>query len=358
MSIKGIDVSKHNGNIDWNKVKADGIQFAIIRIGWGSDLTSQDDPTANRNMDECERLGIPYGVYIYSYALNEADAVSEAQHTLRMIKGRKVQMGIWFDMEDADDYKNKHKLPLDVAHKTLYTNICNKFCETIKNAGYMDVGVYSGKWVFENVLNEPNFVANTKKWLAQWNDKPTYKGTYTIWQYTDSGVVNGSSKKTDMNIFYGTLPTQYKPSEKPATANKPAETKYKVGQHVIFSTCYKSSTDGIAAAILAGNMSRNHGVITKIEPNRHNPYLLDDGLCWVNDGDIRGFYQESTVQYYSKYTGTGTSLVDAMKVLGINSSYENRAKIAAKNGIADYKGTASQNGTMLKLLKQGKLKKA
>ena len=149
--IKGIDISKHNGNIDWDKVKADGIQFAIIRIGWGNDSKDQDDPTANRNMDECERLGIPYGVYIYSYALNEADAVSEAQHTLRMIKNRKVQMGMWFDMEDADDYKNKHKLPLDVAHKTLYTNICNKFCETIKNAGYSDVGVYSGKWVFENV---------------------------------------------------------------------------------------------------------------------------------------------------------------------------------------------------------------
>lgn len=226
MSIKGIDVSKHNGNVDWEKVKADGIEFAIIRIGWGNDSKDQDDPTANRNMDECERLGIPYGVYIYSYALNEADAVSEAQHTLRMIKNRKVQMGNWFDMEDADDYKNKHKLPLDVAHKTLYTNICNKFCETIKNAGYSDVGVYSGKWVFENVLNDPEFVANTKKWLAQWNDKPTYKGTYSMWQYADAGVVNGSSKKTDMNIFYGTLLTQ----------NKPSETKYKVGQHVIFST--------------------------------------------------------------------------------------------------------------------------
>lgn len=351
MSIKGIDVSKHNGKVDWEKIKADGIQFAIIRIGWGSDLTNQDDPTANRNMDECERLGIPYGVYIYSYALNETDAVSEAQHTLRMIKNRKVQMGIWFDMEDADNYKNKNNKPLSVANKELYTNICNKFCETIKKSGYSDVGVYASKSVFETILNNHDFASRTKKWIAQWSEKCTYTGTYSLWQYTSDGVVNGSSKRTDMNIYYGELPTVNKPLKSTSTT----ATKYSVGQHIVFSTCYKSSIDDISKHIPATSMARNHGVITKIVAGAKNPYLLDDGLCWVNDGDIRGLYQESFVEYYSKYAGTSTSLVDALKVLGINSSFENRAKIAVKNGIADYKGTASQNGTMLKLLKDGKL---
>lgn len=353
MSIKGIDVSKHNGKVDWEKIKADGIQFAIIRIGWGNDSKDQDDPTANRNMDECERLGIPYGVYIYSYALNEADAVSEAQHTLRMIKNRKVQMGIWFDMEDADNYKNNHKLPLDVAHKELYTNICEKFCEVIKDAGYSDVGVYSGKWVFENVLNDAEFVANTKKWLAQWSDKPTYKGTYSIWQYTDAGVVNGSSKRTDMNIYYGELPKANKPAEVPKAENKPIETKYKVGQCVVFSTCYKSSTDDISKHIPATKMSKNYGTITKIIPNAKNPYLLDNGLCWVNDGDIRGFYTED--KYFKKYNGVNVSIVDALKSLGIDSSIGYRTKIAEANKISDYKGQDTKNVQMLKLLKDGKL---
>mgnify|MGYP002511332455 CR=1 FL=1 len=348
MSIKGIDVSKHNGKVDWEKVKADGIQFAIIRIGWGNDSKDQDDTTANRNMDECERIGIPYGVYIYSYALNEADAVSEAEHILRMIKGRNVQMGIWFDMEDADNYKNKHKLPLDVAHKELYTNICEKFCEVIRDAGYSDVGVYASKSVFETILNSPEFASSTKKWVAQWGNECTYKGTYTIWQYTDEGVVNGSSKRTDMNIFYGELPKVNKPVE-----NKPIETKYKVGQCVAFSTCYKSSTDDISKHIPATKMSKNYGTITKIIPNAKNPYLLDNGLCWVNDGDIRGFYQEAS--YFPKYNGTSVSIVDALKSMGIDSSINYRTKIAEVNKISDYKGQDFKNAQMLKLLKDGKL---
>lgn len=346
MSIKGIDVSKHNGKVDWEKIKADGIQFAIIRIGWGNDSKDQDDPTANRNMDECERLKIPYGVYIYSYALNEADAVSEANHTLRMIKGRNVQMGIWFDMEDADDYKNNHKLPLDVAHKVLYTNICNKFCEVIKDAGYSDVGVYASKSVFETMLTE--FSANTKKWVAQWSEKCTYKGTYTMWQYTDSGVVNGSSKRTDMNIFYGEIPKANKPVE-----NKPIETKYKIGQCVVFSTCYKSSTDDISKHIPATKMAKNNGTITKIIPNAKNPYLLDNGLCWVNDGDIRGFYQKTT--YFPKYNGTSVSIVDALKSLSVDNSFNYRKKIAEVNNMKNYDGAYKENAHMLKLLKDGKL---
>ncbi len=136
MAAIGIDVSKHNGVIDWEKIKASGINFAIIRIGHGSDIASQDDSQAERNMNECERLGIPYGVYIYSYALTEEEAESEAQHTLRMIEGRNPVMGVWFDMEDADGYKQKHGIPLDNAHSKLYTDICAVYTSIIQEKGY------------------------------------------------------------------------------------------------------------------------------------------------------------------------------------------------------------------------------
>ena len=102
-----IDVSSHDGLIDWNSVD-EHIEGVIIRIGYGSDYVSQDDKQAIRNMDACERFGIPYGVYIYSYALNMQDVESEIEHTLRMIQGRNPVRGVWFDMEDADGYKESN----------------------------------------------------------------------------------------------------------------------------------------------------------------------------------------------------------------------------------------------------------
>ena len=104
----GVDVSSYNGVIDWNKAKASGIDFAIIRIGFGDDDTKQDDARAIANMNGCEAADVPYGVYIYSYAISEGEVDSEIAHTLRMINGHYPALGVWFDMEDADGYKSRH----------------------------------------------------------------------------------------------------------------------------------------------------------------------------------------------------------------------------------------------------------
>lgn len=100
-------------------------------------------------------------------------------------------------------------------------------------------------------------------------------------------------------------------------------------------------------------MSRNHGVITKIV-DAANPYLLDDGLCWINDGDIAGIY---TDEYYPTYSGDSVSLVDALAAVGADSSYTNRKQIAEKNGMAGYQGTAEQNVKLLQMLRNGRLRK-
>ena len=131
-NMKGIDVSVHNGNINWERVQNSGIDFAIIRCGYGENLVNQDDAYFYRNVSECERLGIPYGIYIYSYALTEKGASSEADHVLRLIKGHNPSLGVWFDMEDADHYKEKNGMP---SNETL-VNICITFCEKIKSKGY------------------------------------------------------------------------------------------------------------------------------------------------------------------------------------------------------------------------------
>ena len=115
MNKKGIDVSSNNGVVNFDDVLASGYEFVIIRCGYGNDEVSQDDKQYKNNVDKCEKLGIPYGIYLYSYALNTNDALSEARHALRLLKqvGKNFKYGVWFDMEDGDGYKAKNGMPSD-----------------------------------------------------------------------------------------------------------------------------------------------------------------------------------------------------------------------------------------------------
>ena len=196
MSKKGIDVSEFQGKIDWEKVKNDGIEFAILRCGYGMDFSNQDDVEYERNANECERLGIPYGVYLMSYANTVEKARSEAKHVLRLIEGRKISLGVWHDIEDNGTS--------GAINKETLTNIINTFCNTIKNAGYK-VGVYANLNWLENKL-EKTIKDNYDIWVAQYYSKCEYEGKYIMWQHTSSGKVNGISTNVDMNILYEDLP--------------------------------------------------------------------------------------------------------------------------------------------------------
>ena len=196
MSKKGIDVSEFQGKIDWEKVKNDGIEFAILRCGYGMDFSNQDDVEYERNANECERLGIPYGVYLMSYANTVEKARSEAKHVLRLIEGRKISLGVWHDIEDNGTS--------GAINKETLTNIINTFCNTIKNAGYK-VGVYANLNWLENKI-EKTIKENYDIWVAQYYSKCEYEGKYIMWQHTSSGKVNGISTNVDMNILYEDLP--------------------------------------------------------------------------------------------------------------------------------------------------------
>ena len=196
MSKKGIDVSEFQGKIDWEKVKNDGIEFAILRCGYGMDFSNQDDVEYERNANECERLGIPYGVYLMSYANTVEKARSEAKHVLRLIEGRKISLGVWYDIEDNGTS--------GAINKETLTNIINTFCNTIKNAGNR-VGVYANLNWLENKI-EKTIKDNYDIWVAQYYSKCEYEGKYIMWQHTSSGKVNGISTNVDMNILYEDLP--------------------------------------------------------------------------------------------------------------------------------------------------------
>lgn len=192
----GIDVSAWQGDVDWKKVKQSGVKFAILRCGYGMDSTRQDDNTFERNANECERLGIPYGVYLYSYATNISKAKSEANHVLRLIKGRKLEYPVYLDLEDP--------VIEDVGRSQILRN-ARTFVDIIENAGYW-VGIYANLNWWENYLTDPWYDTKSK-WVAQYNSECQYRKDYGIWQYSSSGTVNGVDGNVDLNYSYVDYPT-------------------------------------------------------------------------------------------------------------------------------------------------------
>lgn len=200
--LKGIDVSKHQGVIDWDKVKKAGVQFAIIRCGFGSDFVTQDDAFFARNVSECERVGIPYGVYLFSYANSVDKAKNEAAHVLRMIRGKKLDYPVFYDME-ADITKN--------CTKKMLGDMAEAFCEAIKKAGFQ-AGIYANTYWFKNILTDSRF-EKWDKWVAQYANQCTYSGKYMMWQYTSIGKIAGIQGFVDMNYCYKAEVAPVQPSK-------------------------------------------------------------------------------------------------------------------------------------------------
>ena len=189
-SLKGIDVSKHNGAVNWVSA-ARAIDFAIIRAGYGKTYV---DPWFERHLADAKAAGLRVGVYHYSYALTVSDAKTEARHLLDILNGRRFDMPLWFDMEDADGYKRKHGFSFTRANISAITQA---FIDTIRAAGYQ-CGVYASKSWFDDYIR----VDADAIWLAQWSSKPTYSGKFDVWQNSDSGSVPGVTDKVDTNVLY------------------------------------------------------------------------------------------------------------------------------------------------------------
>ena len=202
-----IDVSGHDGLIDWDSAK-EHIEGVIIRIEYGNDYAYQDDKQAVQNMDECERLGIPYGVYIYIYAMTMQETESEISHTLRMLKGRNPVRGVWFDMEDADEYKKNHGMDVySEEDRTLLTDICIRFIDEMHSRGYI-TGVYANYDYYKNVLdtNRLSMTEGFNMWLAHWDvEEPDMD--CMMWQF---GAYLIDGHEFDGNIFYADYSSPFK----------------------------------------------------------------------------------------------------------------------------------------------------
>lgn len=194
----GIDVSKWNGDIDWDKVKNAGVEFAIIRAGYRGSSTGSlvEDPYFAANMKGAKASGMPVGVYFFTQAVNEVEAVEEASAVLQLIREYQLDYPVFIDTEGAGGSGRADNL--DVETRTL---VCEAFCRTIENAGY-HAGVYASRNWYNNRLYADRLDSQYCVWLAEYRSVPLYQGYYQLWQYTSKGKIDGISGNVDMNISY------------------------------------------------------------------------------------------------------------------------------------------------------------
>ncbi len=192
----GIDVSKWNGEIDWDVVKAEGVDFAIIRCGYRGSSSGWlvEDPYFFQNIQGAKRAGIKVGVYFFTQAIDLVEAVEEASMVITLLGDTKLDFPIFIDTEGANGGRADN---LDASTRTA---VVNAFCQTIQNAG-LEAGVYASRNWYLNRLNIDDLYGY-KIWLAEYRETPLYEGNYDLWQYTSSGSVAGIEGRVDLNVSY------------------------------------------------------------------------------------------------------------------------------------------------------------
>lgn len=197
-SSVGIDVSKWNGEIDWDKVKAAGVEFVIIRAGYRGSVTGAlvVDPMFEANIKGATASGLKVGVYFFSQAVNAVEAVEEASAVLELVREYELAYPIFLDSESAGGSGRADALTAENR-----TQVCEAFCRTVENAGY-DAGVYASRWWYNNNLFVDRLDDEYFIWLAEYRSTPLYQGYYQMWQYTSKGQIDGISGNVDMNVHY------------------------------------------------------------------------------------------------------------------------------------------------------------
>ncbi len=336
-----IDVSQFNGTVAWERVK-EQIDGAIIRCGYGGDIASQDDTQYVRNANECARLGIPFGVYLFSYARNAQEARGEADHVLRLVKGRKLSLPIYYDLEHSDYVGD--------LSAQVYAQIADAFCQRIEEAGGF-VGIYANLYYWQTKLMNVN---GYTRWLAQWSDAPTYDKEFKLWQYTNAGTIAGSSERTDLSKWYDdflTMAQNHNDFSDDPVVTPPQKTKYKVGDTVHFSRLYTSST----ATEAVTNIAIHEGVITKVIAEARNPYLINDGSGWVNDAAITEgkptpepslrYHIGDVVHFHALYTSSTSS--EPIKDILVTSGTITKVISDARNPYLINNGTGWVNDSVI-----------
>lgn len=319
MSYKGIDVSHFQGNIDWNKVKGN-IDFAILRLGWiGNNNNHTLDTKFETYYNACKSAGIPIGIYVYNYCNSEDTVKSGAEWTVNQLKDKGIDLPIYIDMEDRS---------IENLGKDKLTSICIAFNTVIENAGYW-AGVYANLNWYTNYLNKDTIKARYTTWVAHYGiSQDRYEGQYDMLQYSDTGTISGISGNVDMDIMYRDLINEIKESN---------------------TGTDRKTVEELAREVIAGKWG--NGEERKIKLTNAG---YDYSAVQAKVNEILGV-DTSITNYYPAISSSYNSIVEALKSIGVDSSFNNRKKIAVKNGINNYTGTATQNIELLDKLKAGRL---
>ena len=256
--IKGIDVSSWHGNIDFGKVKASGIDFVIIRAGYGREV-SQIDKCFVQNYNAAKVAGLDVGAYWYSYADSAEDAVKEAKACMEAIKGKKFEYPIYFDLEEQSQFAKG---------RNFCDSVIKAFCGELEKNGYL-AGLYCSTYYLNNYIS--NAIAGKYAlWVAQYNYRCTYTpNKYGICQYSSEGRINGISGNVDMDYCYTDYPNIVKNGGyngyKKTTAKKTTATEKKTTSTAT-TTEKKKTVDELAKEVIAGKWAagneRKHKLTT------------------------------------------------------------------------------------------------
>ena len=260
------------------------------------------------------------------------DAKKEAMVTLKWLNGRKLNLPVYYDIED--------KSQINLGKNTL-TNMCEAFCDTIEKAGYW-AGVYTNKYFFTTYLDYKKLEEKYTIWVAQYNDTNTYRGKYDMWQYTSSGKVNGIYGNVDMDILYRDIFDNRGDIDFENRGDLPDLSDY-------------SGTSIVDALKSVGYDSSFDSRKELYEKAGFND--IYKGTAKQNEDLLNVLKGENLSVGYYETDYKGLSFVDGLKSIGVDSSFANRKRIAAANGISNYKGTALQNIKLLNMLKKGTLRK-
>ena len=290
----GVDVSKYNGSIDWKAVKENGIDYAMIRVGYrsyGSNSKLYKDPNFEQNVEGALNAGLKVGVYIFSQAITEAEANEEADFVVQQIKGYNITLPVAMDYEYASNGSGltgrlyQAGLSTDKA-----TNICKEFCNSVKAKGYTPI-VYANKNMLQNHLNAGELSSRYMIWLANYTTETDYSGSYNVWQYSSKGRVPGIDGNVDCNFWYEEFDNIYEGVDYSAVYNY----QYYAGNYPDIKNAY--GEDDVAALRHFVNSGMNEGRQGNEEFNV---------ITYKNRyPDLRSAYGGNTKSYYLHYISYG-----------------------------------------------------
>ena len=276
MAYFGVDLSKHNGTVDWNTL-AKHVDFAIIRIGWCGDTENELDVKFAENYAAAKKAGVKLGGYVYMYTETPAAAEKCASWVLSQIKGKTFELPIYCDMEDESIAK---------LSKTTLSNIATKFCDKIASGGYA-VGIYANKYWFTEKLNK-NLRSKYHTWIAHYTSgTDKYKGEFEMWQNSSTGHVDGVKGNVDTNYLYVDIFKKTAAPKPSAPAPKPTTHKGYSNGAEYFNGDYRygkqyqvTAHSGLRLRSKAGN-----GTILTVMPFKakvmwYGYYSKADGVVW------------------------------------------------------------------------------